>query len=70
MTRFSDDIKKPWPKATPKEIQNIISNHTFIVEQPEKGDHVNPCMDVYKAKIKSDGSLYKIKLIIVVRGDL
>ena len=27
-------------------------------------------MDVYKAKIKSDGSLDKLKLIIVVRGDL
>ena len=27
-------------------------------------------MDVYKAKIKSDGSLDKLKLITVVRGDL
>ena len=26
-------------------------------------------MDVYKAKIKSDGSLEKLKLIIIVRGD-
>ena len=26
-------------------------------------------MDVYKAKIKSDGSLDKLKLRIVVRGD-
>ena len=27
-------------------------------------------MDVYKAKIQSDGSLDKLKFIIVVRGDL
>ena len=27
-------------------------------------------MDVYEAKIKSDGSIYKLKLWIVVRGDL
>ena len=27
-------------------------------------------MDVYKAKIQSDGSLDKLKLKIVVRGDL
>ena len=27
-------------------------------------------MDMYKAKIQSDGSLDKLKLIIVVRGDL
>ena len=31
---------------------------------------VTPCMDVYKAKIRSDGSLDNIKLRIVVRGDL
>ena len=27
-------------------------------------------MDLYKAKIKSDGSLDKLKLIIVVKGNL
>ena len=27
-------------------------------------------MDVHKAKIQSDGSLDKLKLVIVVRGDL
>ena len=27
-------------------------------------------MDVYKAKVQSDGSLDKLKLRIVVRGDL
>ena len=27
-------------------------------------------MDVYKAKIQSDGSLDKLNVIIVVRGDL
>ena len=31
---------------------------------------MTPCMDVYKAKIKSYGSLDKLKLRIVVRGDL
>ena len=31
---------------------------------------MTPCMDVYKAKIQSDGSLDKLKLIIVVIGDL
>ena len=27
-------------------------------------------MDVYKAKIQSDGSLDKLKLVVVVKGDL
>ena len=31
---------------------------------------MNPCMDIYKAKIQYDGSLGNLKLIIVVRGDL
>ena len=31
---------------------------------------MTPCMNVYKAKIQSDGSLDKLKKRIVVRGDL
>ena len=31
---------------------------------------MNPCMDVYKDKIQSVGSLDKLKLRIMVRGDL
>ena len=34
------------------------------------GEPVTSCMEVYKAKIQSDGSLDKLKLRIVVRGDL
>ena len=67
---MSDDIKKPWLKATIKDIKNIINNQNFLVEYPKKGETVTPCMDVYKSKIQSDGSLDKLKLIIVVRGYL
>ena len=35
-----------------------------------ESEPTTPCMDMYKAKIQSDGSLDKIKLRIVVRGDL
>ena len=57
-------------KATLKEIKNLINKQTFMIEYPKDGEPVTPCMDVYKAKIQSDGSLDKLKLIIVVRGDL
>ena len=70
VTKCSDEIKKPWQKATLKEIKNLIKSCTFIVEYPEKDEPVTPCIDVYKYKIKSDGSLDKLKLRIVVRGDL
>ena len=31
---------------------------------------MTPCVDVYKAKIQSDGSLDNLNSIIVVRGDM
>ena len=64
------EVKESWLKVTFKYIKNLINNKTFIMDYPEKGDPVTPCMDVYKAKIKSDGSPNKLKLIIVVRGEL
>ena len=70
MTRLSDDIKKPWLKANLKDIKNLIKNRTFLVQDPEKGDPVTTYMDVYKYKIQSDGSLDKIKLRILIRGDM
>ena len=42
----------------------------FLVEDQNEGEPVTQCIDVYKAKIQSDGSLDKLKLRIVVRGDL
>ena len=53
-----------------KEIKNLVNNQNFLVEDPEKYETVNPCMEFYKVMIKSDGSLDKTKLKILVRGDL
>ena len=57
--KISENIKKPWLKATLKEITNLINNRTFLIEDQNKGEPVTPCMNVYKAKIQSDGSLDK-----------
>ena len=57
-------------KGNSKVYQNLINNQTFIVEDPKKGEPVTPCMEVYKAKIQSGGSLDKLKLRIVVRRDI
>ena len=70
VTTLSDNIKKTWLKATLKEIKNLINNQTFLIEDQNKGEPVTLCMDVYKAKIQSDGSIYKLKLRIVGRGDM
>ena len=47
---FPADVKKDLLKATLKEIKNIINNQTFIMDETEKVDLVNSCMDVYKEK--------------------
>ena len=70
MKKLSENIKKPWLKEALKEIKNLINNQTFLIKDQNEGEPVTTCMDVYKAKIQSDGSLDKLKLIIVVRGDL
>ena len=69
-TNLSGNIMKPWLKATLTEIKNLINNQTFLIEYKNEVEPVTPFMDVYKAKIQSDGSLDKLKLRIVVRGDL
>ena len=58
---------KPWVKEALKEIMNLINNHNFPVEDPEKDEPVTSGIDVYKAKIQSDGIPDKLKLVIVVR---
>ena len=68
--KLSDNIRIPWLKAANKEIKNLINNQTFLIEDQNEGEPVTVCMDVYKAKIQSDGSLDKLKLRIMVRGDL
>ena len=40
------------------------------MNDPDKGYPVTPCMDFYKENIQSDGSLDKLNMIILVRGDL
>ena len=70
MARFPDDINKPWLKSNMMEINNLINNQIYLAQDPENGEPVTPCVDVYKAKIQSDGSLDKLNLRIVVIGDL
>ena len=47
-----------------------MNNQNLLIEDPEKDEPVTPWVDVHKSKIQSDGSLDKLKLIIVVRGDV
>ena len=55
VTKLAENIRKPSLKATLKEINNLINNQIFIIEDPKDGEPVTPCMDVYKAIIQYDG---------------
>ena len=45
--KLSDNIKKPWLKATLKEITNLIKNQTFVTEDQNERERVTTCMNVY-----------------------
>ena len=70
VTKFSDDMKKFWLKATQKEIKNLISKQIILVQDPQKDEPGTQWMDVYKAKIQTGGTLDNLKLSIVVRGNM
>ena len=44
--KLSENIIKPWLKATLKEIKNLSNNQTFLIEDQNEGERVTPCMDV------------------------
>ena len=70
VNRLLEGKNKSWLKATLKQIMNLINNQKVLVQDSEKGEPINPCIDVHKAKIQSDESLEKLKLIFVVGVDL
>ena len=61
VTKFSYYKEKPWIQADLKEIKNLINNNNFLVEDPNNGEPVTPCMDVYKEIFHSDVILDKLK---------
>ena len=40
----SENIRKPWLKATIKEINNLIGNQNFLIGYQKEGEPVTPCM--------------------------
>ena len=61
VAKLSENINKPWLKATLKEIINWINNQNFPIEDQNKGETITPCMDTYRDKIQSYGSLDMLK---------
>jgi len=64
------ELRDLWLASLRSEIMNLLNNDTFVIEKPRKGEQVVPTRPVPKAKSNSDGTLDKLKIRIVVRGDL
>ena len=62
-------MKSEWLRSVKKELKTLVDNKTFIHDTSNKGERVMPVMEVFKVKIKSDGSLDKLKTHLVVHGD-
>ena len=65
-----EELKQAWIKAYKKELKVLIDAGTFSIEKPLPEEAIVPTMETNKVKLRSDGSLDKLKVRIVVRGDL
>jgi hypothetical protein len=63
-------VRQEWLKAIRKELKTLIDSGTFAQDTLKEGEISTPVMETFKVKVKSDGSLDKLKCRLVVRGDL
>jgi hypothetical protein len=67
---MDEGIRIAWIKAYRKELKVLIDSGTFSIEDLLPGEFCVPTMETNRVKLKSDGTLEKLKCRIVVRGDL
>jgi len=63
-------VHQEWLKSVKKELKTLVDSKTFEVDNLQDGETSTPVMEIFKVKVKSDGSLDKLKTWLVVRGDL
>ena len=45
--QLSEDTRKPWLKENTKAVHSEINKENIFVDDPEKGDTMNPCIYDY-----------------------
>jgi hypothetical protein len=63
-------VHQEWLKSVKKELKTLVDAKTFVADNLQDGEISTPVMEIFKVKVKSDGSLDKLKTRLVVRGDL
>jgi len=63
-------VKQEWLKSVRKEWRTLVDSNTFQEDTMHSSETRTPVMEIFKVKVRSDGSLVKLKTQLVVRGDL
>jgi len=59
-------VRQEWLKAIKKEIKTLVDSGTFVTDTLQSNEISKPVMETFKVKVKSDGSLDKLKMRLVV----
>jgi hypothetical protein len=63
-------VKEEWLRSVHKELKTLVDSGTFQEDTPHSGETSTPVMEIFKVKVKGNGSLDKLKTQLVVMGDL
>jgi len=63
-------VKNEWMKSVRKELKTLVDSNMFVFNDMKEGETSTPTMEIFKVKVKSNGSLDKLKTRLVIRGDL
>ena len=68
--RYPPHIKSLWIKSFVQELKELIKKGTVVHETPTPQDAIIPVTAKYRAKLKADGQVDKLKTRIALRGDM
>jgi hypothetical protein len=63
-------VQNEWLNSVKRELETLVDSNTFSIEDKKDNEVSTPVMEMFKVKIKSDGSLDKLKTRLGVCRDL